>query len=140
MHGTSVRRGPVTIAFLALLTLLGGCGGGGGGDGGVTPPTDRPPTWGGFSWQYRGGYGVLSATATDPDGTATAITCTGALAKSYTSSALDSLALPPTSSAQTVSETCDATSNGKSAGTQSGQFVIPAATGSMAVASARASG
>ena len=118
-----VRAG---IAGLAL--GLAACSGGSTGpkDGGSPPPVDHPPAWSNFSWQYRGGYGVLNAAASDPDGTATAISCSGTIGKTYTNTAQDSIALPQTNVAQTENETCNATSNGLSATPQTGSFTIPA--------------
>jgi hypothetical protein len=113
---------------VVVALALAACGGGASApsDSSPPPPVDHPPAWNSFSWQYRSGYGVLTASATDPDGTATSIACVGTIGKTYTNSALDSVALPQTGVAQTENEACNATSNGLHADTQTGSFTIPA--------------
>ena len=115
-----------SLVLMFGLALNGACGGSGGTDSAPVAPADHPPGWTTFSWQFRGGYAVLGVAASDPDGTATTVTCTGTVTKTYTNSGSDSVAIAVTTSSQTLQETCNAASNGKSAAEQSGSATAPA--------------
>lgn len=110
------RNGGPLVWLAGAGLLLAACGGRSGTSPTGPPPatTDQPPSFETLELLYReaSGFAVLTARASDPDGTPTAIECGGDVEAAGTGTVQDSVAIARGAEDRLLAVTCVATSNG----------------------------